>query len=551
MKLKSFKTEKMENEGSISIYLLIILVVILSFISTMIEGARLKATKAEVSAAAHIASENMAASYCLELFEDYGIFYYHGTKEEAQAFLTDSMEKNLLQTGMFGVTTQGLEIQEINSALEENGEDFRKQAVTYMKESLPKEWIREIRENKKEMKEKKTEGFEKKVEKAEKEDNYVSQKELKNIWKSIKKVMRKNKKKSLKKSPARFKAVMEKTIKEALVAIEEYEKKIEGGIQGESYLRRDKKILEDALDFCGQIKEEQKKLQIDKEKYRIEQLELPKKENSTWLEDMKRLIQNGKLSLVLPKGVVVSEKKRKDHLPSRAYQKRKKKVPLEETLYFTEFCKRNFGNYTEQTDSYLKYELEYLIAGKMTDKENLTKVVDQLILIREGWNLVEIIKDKKKSMECEEMAVMIAGWTGVPAIVTLTKGLVMAAWALGESIVDVKNLLKGGQVPLKKGKEDWQTELGSLTKLKETKETKKKKGLKYKDYLQMLIWKENTEVVTMRSMDLIQMDLEERYQSKFRFEQCVKKGRFIYQFQCKTLFPQVFFSYQFEKQYTF
>ncbi len=552
MSLRNSKRKWIDRsgDGSVTIYLLLIFVVILSLITALIEGARVKETKAEVSVAAGITRENIAASYCLELFEDYGIFYYHGTEMELQETLQESMEKNLISNGMFGARVETLELQEIQNATEENGEDFRKQAVTYMKESLPKEWVNDWKKRNQTVKEEKTESFEEKV---EKQEAYAPEKELKKVQKTIKKVIKKNKKKSLKKSPKKFKEVMEKAIQEALQAITEFEQAINGKLEGESYITRDKKILEDALEECRQIEEEQKKLKLDQKRYRIDQLELPQKEKKeSVIDDMKNLIKDGKLSLVIPKGTVISKREVKTELPSHAYQKRKKSISSEEKVLFSEFCKRHFGNYTAEKDTHLKYELEYLIAGKKSDKDNLSKVVDQLILLREACNLAEIIADGKKRMECQEMAIAIAGWTGIPAMITVTKGLVMAAWALGESIVDVKNLLKGGKVPLKKGREDWQTQLSGLTKLNEKKESKKgKKGFTYLDYLQILLCKENVEQVTMRSMDLIQMDLEKRYRVKFRFEHCVKNGKYICTYQCKKLFSQDLFPYHFKQQYGF
>ena len=48
---------------------------------------------------------------------------------------------------------------------------------------------------------------------------------------------------------------------------------------------------------------------------------------------------------------------------------------------------------TEEKETALSYELEYLLCGKESDEKNLKATVNKLLLLREGVNFVYILAD--------------------------------------------------------------------------------------------------------------------------------------------------------------
>ena len=52
----------------------------------------------------------------------------------------------------------------------------------------------------------------------------------------------------------------------------------------------------------------------------------------------------------------------------------------------------------------LKYQLEYIISGKYSDRENEDVIIDKLLLIREGLNLLFLLGDNAKRQEAYDLA---------------------------------------------------------------------------------------------------------------------------------------------------
>ena len=267
---------------------------------------------------------------------------------------------------------------------------------------------------------------------------------------------------------------------------------------------------------------------------------LPEDEKSekSIVDYIKDLVRDGKLALVVDDVKKLSDVSTNlDHLPSKTVSYSRCNAGWMQKIYLILYLKQYFGHYrNKKENTVFSYELEYCLAGKKSDKENLEKTVDKLVLLREGLNYVHILKDAKKRTAAQGMAAGLVGWTGIAPLVTATKYLVMAAWALGESILDVKNLLAGGKVPVVKDESQWQTDLYGLFDLgKDTEVEKGKEGLTYEDYLLCLILSGNTEDRVFRAMDIIELNLCKRY-GTFRFEKCMTGGTLQCSYQIKPVF---------------
>lgn len=192
----------------------------------------------------------------------------------------------------------------------------------------------------------------------------------------------------------------------------------------------------------------------------------------------------------------------------------------------------------------LDYEIEYMIAGEEDDKSNLKEVVDDIVLIREGFNLISLYKDSAKREETLVLATSLVGFTGLPIVIYATQFIIMSAWAYAESLADVEALLSGKKIKLIKNSGDWSislTNVGELankdngclstndiqlneeknSEIDEEKYENSGNGLGYKDYLRFLLFTQNPGKVVARVMNVIQCNVIERYNDAFVLGDCI------------------------------
>ncbi len=93
------------NNGSITVYLTLMLLIMLSFVFTALEAARITSAKAYHVMVSEMASESLKGSYFFPLFEEYGLFAidggYGGTNTDIAKmtdFLTDKLEYSTFWT---------------------------------------------------------------------------------------------------------------------------------------------------------------------------------------------------------------------------------------------------------------------------------------------------------------------------------------------------------------------------------------------------------------------------------------------------------------------
>lgn len=183
---------------------------------------------------------------------------------------------------------------------------------------------------------------------------------------------------------------------------------------------------------------------------------------------------------------------------------------------------------TEGEESVLSYEVEYLLEGKASDRENLEGTAKKLLLVRMGANYIHLLGDAQKQGEAGTFALAIATVAAMPAIAEGLKQVLLIAWAYGESIMDLRSLLSGRKVTLLKSSQDWQLPLSGLMSLGTAEDGREGKdmpgGLEYKEYLRMLLLLESEETCAMRALDLIEQNLNlAEEQSSFRADACVTK----------------------------
>ena len=260
------------------------------------------------------------------------------------------------------------------------------------------------------------------------------------------------------------------------------------------------------------------------------------KETEKKLENIKTLINGQLLKLVLPQGATLStEEYSFGDKPSDNWLHKESVLtaPLADRLYLAEYTAQlmdYFGRGSFDADSTKTgsghTEIEYILYGLNNDTDNLNATVKRLVAIRTGLNLIYLYSDTAKREEARTLALSITGAFGLTPLVTVTAFMIMSIWALGQAVCDVKHLLGGGKVPLMHDAETFSLSLTGLLGFNEagfsenTDSTDGGKGLKYLDYLRLLLFfSQNTEQ-DYRCMDIIQMNLI-KTQSDFRFDRLI------------------------------
>ncbi|MDO5133147.1 MAG: DUF5702 domain-containing protein, partial [Eubacteriales bacterium] len=189
-------------------------------------------------------------------------------------------------------------------------------------------------------------------------------------------------------------------------------------------------------------------------------------------------------------------------------------------LYLGEKC----GCYTKPLEKgKLAYQLEYILSGKETDRENLEKTAEKLLLVREAANCAYLFTDTVRMKKAEALAALVSLVLLCPELKEAFKIALLFAWAYLESIQDLRTLFDGGRVPLWKSPDTWQTPLlGIAAPEAAIRGGRKGSGLLYTDYLQAFLFLEGSSVKSLRTMEVMEMDIRKTPgNSQFRMDWCL------------------------------
>jgi hypothetical protein len=220
-----------------------------------------------------------------------------------------------------------------------------------------------------------------------------------------------------------------------------------------------------------------------------------------------------------------------------------------EFLIFQEYLLEHFDNFNinnqEETLKSLNYELEYIIMGKSKDYDNLKAVITRIVLIRTVLNLITLMSDSKSSNEARLLAAGFVGFTGLAALVSIVKTIILTIWAFEESLIDVAALLQGKLVPLLKNSKELHLELSELLlvnksyikgKVDKLKTSTAMVVLSYSDYLKVFLYMEGKKKKSYRAMDLIQENLQIKYEDTFYIKNCLTGFRVSADFEVDAKF---------------
>lgn len=206
----------------------------------------------------------------------------------------------------------------------------------------------------------------------------------------------------------------------------------------------------------------------------------------------------------------------KDGLSKRGALKTFFKGKAEESLFDYYLLKRfDSAVHTKLSHkTFFKNELEYILAGNLSDEDNERSIKRTLICLRTAINSVEILIDPKKMGKVKLLASETGGTTA-PAVI--------AAWALAEAKNDMEILYHGGKIPWYKGELYWATSLKKIKDFDPKKgyiNTSSEKGANYNMYLAILLTLSNQTTKVYRAMDLIHINMKGNYCREFDMKYC-------------------------------
>jgi hypothetical protein len=216
-------------------------------------------------------------------------------------------------------------------------------------------------------------------------------------------------------------------------------------------------------------------------------------------------------------------------------------------VLFNEYIMEKAGNYlNEKPGSRLKYEVEYIYAGKDSDDANLGTVVNRILLIRGAVNTIYFFGDGELQAESNELAAALAAASMSPELEPIYLALIDAAWIYAESASDIRVLMTGGKLPVIMSPGDWRLSLeGALDATEDMIESSVDDGsgkdmpddpanmeVGYEGYLRLLLYTVSRENRVGRMMDIVEMDVRmvPGYEA-FRLDDCIAAATIQFTFK--------------------
>lgn len=454
------------KKGEITVFLSLLFVLLISFVTGVLEAAVIQTAKNISRLEADRAVFSVFGEYQRKLLEEYHVFALEGSYGTG-----DYDEENVLRR-MHYYGTEGMEhsTAEIQYLTDNSGQTFREQVTAYMEQRYGIGLVRDLT------------GM-----------------------------------------------------------TEEWE---EQDIQGENMKEKEESILEEYRDLTGSAQPGS-----------TEENQIEEANPFSYLETIEK---SGILSIVLPKEMELSGKQinpasqascRQLRTGYGTFPARTNLDGIEEKLLFDEYILQQFENAAmpneknlttdtessmgsdggeERKNKSLDYEVEYILAGKSSDKANLETVLFRIFLIRMSLNYICLMGDSSRKAEAQVLAVVISVLLLMPEAAEPLKHLILLAWAAGESVVDIRTLLEGNRVPLVKNSQNWKLPLSSLFLLGTGNDTVQgsdtEGGISYEDYLRAFLFLGNTGNITMRTLDRVEENLASVYEMDyFRADQCISR----------------------------
>ena len=488
MKKRNIKTKRKNYKGSITVFAALSFMLIAQFIFTMLEVSRTIEVRKALQMNTESVLESIFANYCSPLWEEYrllgtsvvnsdGDLSFNNVQAQLQNLTEVNLggrEKSLLAgTSLLTAKMTDANFEEFLLMTDDGGAVFQEVVCAYMKENLTYETARTIYDNLNDMKSAKNQYGD-------------AGNSIDTARDSIKEAREEERRKQ-----------------------EELKKQTEDAKKSGKDSSKKKKQLPKMKGASGG-KAQTTSSKSKKAQTAATSVEMPEEEENI-LDIVSETKKNGVLSLVLPGDATLSNStiSLDSSVSHRTLETGNTQREGSDDWYSDVLLNQYFNNYfscytNQKSGHYMKYELEYLIAGKSEDAENLRTVIKELMAVREAVNMASIVTMEDKQAEALAMAVTLVGFTLNPVIIAFVKYAILAAWAFVESVLDLRTLLQGGKIPVIKTHLTWTSNLSELPTLLSgwSKAKESASGFDYQSHMAALLFFQNNGKVCMRAMDM-------------------------------------------------
>lgn len=180
--------------------------------------------------------------------------------------------------------------------------------------------------------------------------------------------------------------------------------------------------------------------------------------------------------------------------------------------------------HNEKEGSTLSYQLEYLLYGNGSDLENLDAFARQVFIIRYVTNAAYLFSSSSKMAEVSELAAVVTAGIGSPQLYEAVKITILFAWCYVESIQDMRILFDGKEAATIKCDATWNIPLSELLMFSSSLDSYKtaENGITYGDYIKSFLFVKEEEILRMRLMDLMEMDIRKTMGNQnFKIDNCI------------------------------
>lgn len=472
----------MQPKGSITIFFVLLLSIVLSLIGTLLVSAKVSAGRTQIAIAADQALFSAMAKYDRPLFDEYHLLYIDGSYgtgtlqlgkalDEIESDMSYLLTPNKQREIMGGINFLQLErmsgsITGYTLATDCGGSVFFEQVVSYMKETLGLQGISYL------------------YQKMTSEKNLMQSQE--DFHRDVEEQGNLQDYEDIKIEAASRQQSIENESTNTDVNINDN--------------NRNQKALakqaEQALDTISAVKENS-----------ILQLVLPSPQTvSGWTGDWAGLYRNRQIQTGM--GYLELTHGQNDFMDG---------------FLFQEYILQNLNHYlNERHSTGPSYGVEWVIFEKTSDIENLEAVVNRLMLIREAANVVSLYNDSNRFGQVRMMAEALAAVLKLPGIQAVLEGAITLVWAFAESIVDVRGLMTGESIPLVKKPDLWQVEFFEIIPAIQHPEQfyQESTGLTYEDYLRVLLLMKTEEEKVSGCIEVIEQSMRELPGKEYFFMDC-------------------------------
>lgn len=255
-------------------------------------------------------------------------------------------------------------------------------------------------------------------------------------------------------------------------------------------------------------------------------------DNTDILGEMREFIETGFLKLVIPKDKPLSSReiKVKDLASTVVDTEMATDIQKEgniatvgaKKLIYLEYIMDKFICFTDEKEgAALNYEVEYVLFGKKTDKDNLTSVVLSIATIRSGINMIYLISNSQKRDSAYGIAANLVGAAKYEPLIRIVQFALLYLWAYAEALMDVRSLLNGDEIALAKSDETWQLSIENLMSLNFEDSGVEQEGIDYEGFLRFLLFLEGDGKKSAYTMDLVELWMINNGKKDFRLKRYV------------------------------